>query len=195
MKRQINIIICIVFLIGLVNAGLYYEVDMNYSKGNLEIISVNVRYFIQEPFNPQGLSSEKYNLVLVDVDGEKNNVEFGVQNVGLKEAFDENNSAVEGELEVVDEKEFKLYFPYNEKGEEFVVEDLEGNEFVREDVGEFSKVGVESEKIALKDESFDKSVMRSSFMVIVLVVIVGIGLLILIIYVIKRKKGKDEKSG
>ena len=195
MKRQINIIICIVFLIGLVNAGLYYEVDMNYSKGNLEIISVNVRYFIQEPFNPQGLSSEKYNLVLVDVDGEKNNVEFGVQNVGLKEAFDENNSAVEGELEVVDEKEFKLYFPYNEKGKEFVVEDLEGNEFVREGVERFSKVGVESDKIALKDESFDKSVMRSSFMVIVLVVIVGIGLLILIIYVIKRKKGKDEKSG
>ena len=193
MKRQINIIICIVFLIGLVNAGLYYEVDMNYSKGNLEIISVNVGYFIEEPFNPQGLSSEKYNLVLVDVEGGKNEIDFRIPNVGLKEAFDENNSAVEGEIEVVDEKEFKLYFPYNEKGEEFVVEDLEGNEFVREDVGEFSKVGVESEKIALKDESFDKSGKRSFFKLVI--VIMGIGLLILIIYVIKRKKGKDEKSG
>ena len=193
MKRQINIIICIVFLIGLVNAGLYYEVDMNYSKGNLEIISVNVGYFIEEPFNPQGLSSEKYNLVLVDVEGGKNEIDFRIPNVGLKEAFDENNSAVEGEIEVVDEKEFKLYFPYNEKGKEFVVEDLEGNEFVREGVERFSKVGVESDKIALKDESFDKSGKRSFFKLVI--VIMGIGLLILIIYVIKRKKGKDEKSG
>jgi len=135
-------------LINLVNAGLYYNVELGYDRGMIEVRGVNVEfsnYELEEVVDEDVLT---YSLKVVgDGDEVLDESFFNIHTKQLYDIGDNETGIVDGGVIELEEVSFEVYVPYYEDGKEIVVYNDNTEELVRRSVGEFSKSYVDGERI------------------------------------------------
>ncbi len=184
---------------GLVNAqGIYYEVEMYYDKGNIEVRNINIgisQTVIEElekydyPYNESGI------LKIVDFNNEEvQSINFMVPNFDLYDTINESEDYVDGGVITLENVTFIVNVPYYENAQFFLVYDKNGILIDREDVSGYSKNYKKS--LGKVEEEMKKGKLKKIFrltdynLIIVLSVVLVILVLILVSLLINRRTKK-----
>jgi len=133
-EKKYVLLMLSLFLLSFVNAGLYYDVALNYDNGEIEVVGVDVIYskFEKSNFYSEN-SSEKYVVSLLnDVKKIIYFEEASIPNIQIVDYLDRDSGEIgEGEVVVLENVSFNLYLPYYENINLIVVESVD-NEVIEE---------------------------------------------------------------
>lgn len=146
--KNVFALMLLLFLVGSVNAGIYYEVNLDYDNGSLSVNSVDVIYDRGELLNLQGeMYDVSYLFDLFDYEGSVVlSEDVGVLNFDFNETLYPDNPD-DDFLEIVykDRFNFSVFFPYSEDVNLIVVKSVGGDVAEEIDVRTYAKVRGELE--------------------------------------------------
>jgi len=189
MKKQIITIIVSLFLINLVSAGLYYNVNMHYANNSLNINSVKVIFSDDSAFN-----SGDYILRTIDNKGyilEEN--KFHIPNKIIYDYANEGENFSKSEIQELKEVDFNIYIPYYENAKEIVIS-KNANEVIKYNVQEYNRINIQEteklkEKIQEQEEADKPKITSEDKTLNIILIIIAVVLAIAVVYsVLVRKK-------
>lgn len=133
----------IVFMIGLVNAELYYNVEIRFESQIFYINDVSVEFSNLELNNilDEELSDTHKIKVIDNYDNVLNELEYSFLNY-LEYDSKDSKEIIYGGLLDVNNGVFNVYIPYNEDAREIRIYDENNRELVKKDVSEYSKIDI-----------------------------------------------------
>ena len=143
-KRKFGIFLLIlisIFSINLISANLYYDVNLNYNKGDIKINSVNIEFSNYELGES---ANERFFLVysskISDKDKVLDETFFNIPNKQYSDNYDnKTDRIVSGGVEELEEVDFNINLPYYENAKEIVIYNEKNEEIARKSLIEFSK--------------------------------------------------------
>ena len=133
------------------NFEIYYKLNLDYDKGNIEISSTEIEFSKEKIENYLGL----YTIKILDYDGEILNLTFfDVPNEILYETVDPETGEINGGgTLILNETSFEIFLPYYENAKELIIYNENLNELAKKDISEYSKQRKEiSEKVVKSKE-------------------------------------------
>ena len=127
----------------------YYKIELNYDKGELKLINLDIEFSDTLIENYFGFYLAK---VISYKNESLNSTFFDVPNKILYDEVDENGTFVGGGLLELDEINFTIYAPYYENAKEIIIYNGNLTEKLRIDVSMYSKVS--------KEELIGKGIIR-----------------------------------
>ena len=186
--------------INLINAGqFYYNVSINYYHGNLSINSVKV-IFSQYELTP---FSGNYILELKNSNNKLNSYTFNVPNTVSYHIGGENSIIMGGGIIVLNETNFEIFIPYDERIDQMVVTDSNKLELAKKDMSYLSKNVVSSqitkEFETLKNKSetniySNNATNSKNYLIIGMVILIIIIIMIIIFWIIKKPDKLKNKN-
>ncbi|MFH1358960.1 MAG: hypothetical protein ABIH37_03675 [archaeon] len=144
-----KIIIGMIFIVFILNTVLaidnnpyYYNFNLNYNNGNLEISSIKIEFYEGVILNLHNSGFNSYYLKIMNKQGnvlEKLN--FSVPNFVLYDYGDENGNYTGSEIVELENVSFNVYVPYYENAYQVVVYDRNEVEIEKDLLSQFSKTG------------------------------------------------------
>ena len=144
--KLITIIAFIFLFIQLSSAqGLYYAVDLYYDRGTVAIIDSEVIFSNEDLEN---VVNERYfatyMLEIIDGNGKKQMIPFGIVNKGFYDVAKENSDElVSGGLQEFDNATLRVYVPYYDDVQEIIIYDDNKKLVARSSLGDFSPKQIE----------------------------------------------------
>jgi len=195
---KIIFIFGILFNICLISASgnIYYNIEMYYDKGRLEVVGVDIELSQFEEYN--FVEEDRENILeLKGVGGVLNSVEFSVPNFAISDLYNETSGEFYGgEIIEYENVSFNLMIPYNEDAKEIVVYDINENEIIREDVSGFAKAEVEVKEVVDEIDDRERDVIyysgdkSSRIENVVLWILGGVLVVLILVFVWFLGKGK-----
>ncbi len=161
MKKIIFVLLILVVLSFLSAQSLerYYEINLNYDKGELDILEVKVDLFSEEKTNLFGT----YTIITFD---DKNGLIesdfFEIPNKILYDEVDENGSIVSGGEIELEQVNFTLYAPYYENTSEIIIYDENVSEKLKIDVSMYSTIQKDTSIEEDENESEGEGITREN---------------------------------
>ena len=141
--------ILLIFNISFVFASpFYYNVSLYYNKGVIKVDSVDVIV------SNRNIGSDYGDYKIEQVGTNKEVISsnpFVVPDIILVDYGDENGTITGGETIKLDEANFDIFIPYNEKTKELVIYGKDKKELTRTNVGIFSKETIVSDLLSEKE--------------------------------------------
>lgn len=206
-KIKLILLIASLLLINLVSANLYYNININYNKGEVKVNSIDVIFSNQENINYA--NEEKFLVYSAKIIDNKERVlaedNFNLLTVEYYDIYDEEtelmSSGGEREIESVS---FDINMPYYENSNQLVIYDENKNEVARKSIAEFSKVDREAllkekEKLGEEPEIIETEKAKevdkepASLILLYLLIIAASVLIIVIVYILTSKPKKHKK--
>jgi len=168
---------------------IYYKLNCYYNNGNISIDSIEIEFLDKEI----DLTNGNYFINTLGFNGKLiKSINFSAPNKILYDSIDEQGNIVDGGEEELNETSFEIYVPYYENADELVIYNPVSKELTREDVSEYSKDEIitdknnSTEKKAAVDEKEENQsyFFNNYWFIAVLLILV----LVIIIYFIKRRK-------
>jgi hypothetical protein len=131
----------------------YYNIELDYDKGNININSIEIEFSEKEIENNFGF----YIVNLIDINGDNLNVSFfDIPNkILIDEINPETGEINSGGLRELDKVSFNIFIPYYENAKEIVIYNESLEEVARKDVGEYSKERVSVTTKVIEDTEKD----------------------------------------
>ena len=142
-------IILLIFNISFVFASpFYYNVSLYYNKGVIKVNSIDVIV------SNRNIESDYGDYKIEQIEANKKTIssnDFMVPNIVAVDYGDENGTITGGEIIELDEINFEIFIPYNEKTKELVIYDKDKKELTRANIGIFSKDAIISDLLSEKE--------------------------------------------
>ncbi|MBT3465562.1 hypothetical protein HN451_11320 [archaeon] len=215
MKTEKSLIIGILILslfggvTGLSDNPYYYDFEMNYNQGDMDISSISIEFYEDVIWN---LNNPEFNLYYLEIVDFRMNVletiNFSVPNFRIKDYIDEDGNFSRSELVELEDVSFNVFVSYYSDAYEVVIYDSEGVEVDREFLSQFSRTGfdisdfsgvensgidnrVTDEQegdIVIEDEGFVNKFNNSDYkMVIISLIVILIALVVVWVVSVKKK--------
>lgn len=149
------LVLSLAFVLVRAEAGLngpyYYDIELYYDKGNIEIKNIKIEFFNDEKFNFNKNNSHYLEII----DNEQrvlDEIFFSIPNVFLGDAANESEDFAEGRIEVLENVSFNVFADYYENGYQIIIYKTDKNkkELDREFISQFSKTGFNIEDFRKK---------------------------------------------
>ncbi|MEK6831060.1 MAG: hypothetical protein AABX77_03450 [Nanoarchaeota archaeon] len=149
------LVLSLAFVLVRAEAGLngpyYYDIELYYDKGNIEIKNIKIEFFNDEKFNFNKNNSHYLEII----DNEQrvlDEIFFSIPNVFLGDAANESEDFAEGRIEVLENVSFNVFADYYENGYQIIIykNDKNKKELDREFISQFSKTGFNIEDFRKK---------------------------------------------
>ena len=149
------LVLSLAFVLVRAEAGLngpyYYDIELYYDKGNIEIKNIKIEFFNDEKFNFNKNNSHYLEII----DNEQrvlDEIFFSIPNVFLGDAANESEDFAEGLIEVLENVSFNVFADYYENGYQIIIykNDKNKKELDREFISQFSKTGFNIEDFRKK---------------------------------------------
>lgn len=182
-----KIVFSLIFLIMISFAGAltfeeYYKIDLNYNKGDFNLLSLDIEFSDTVIENNFGFYSAE---VLSFENQTLNLTSFYVSNEILYDEVDENGTIVGGGLLELNDFNFTIYVPYYENANEIIIYNENRTEKLRIDVSMYSKevsdegiIGegksgeTEKEKSTkTEEESFTEKLVKNWWVLVIVLII------------------------
>ncbi|MEK6872673.1 MAG: hypothetical protein AABW90_01510 [Nanoarchaeota archaeon] len=181
----------------------YYNIELYYDKGNIEIKSIKVEFSNEEKSNFN--KDNSYYLEIAD--SEKmvlNKIFFSVPNFAIYDFADEQGNFIETNesgLKILENVSFNVFASYYENGHDVIVYNKNDKELDRNFVSQFSKTGFNKEDFKELKDGEEKQVVKEelererkdfygllyNYYIIIPSLILAI-LIIVLIYFLSKKK-------
>lgn len=188
----ILLMMVMIFIEAQTDFKIYYKLNLDYDKGNINISSIEMEFSEEEIENVFGL----YSLKVLDYNEEILNITFfDIPNKVLYDMINPETGKIEGGGEVeLEEVSFKIFVPYYENAKEIIIYNETFDELIRKNIGEYSRFdeGVSEEdikdkeikKISITEEDYLEKI-KDYWWILGLVLFV---LIVVLFYSLKKKK-------
>lgn len=196
--KKIFLIFVILFSLNLINASYYYNFDIEYKNGNLDIKSVSVEFSQEENFADNYYNED--NVYFLNIINGKNvvldKINFSVPNFVLYDMVDEKGEFNESKIVFLEEVEFNVLSNYYENGYKAILYDNSGKDIASILLSQFSKEGFNiqdfvnnkiDKEVSLKDVE-KIAVQKKDYTNYVKILLIVLVILIIILIVILKKK-------
>ena len=137
MKKIIVYLVLIFSLNFIAGQIIYYELNLDYNNGDVNITSFDIKFSQNKLENIMGL----YTAIILDDNREiLNIILFGIPNEILWDGIDpETKKISHGGLLILDQTSFEIFIPYYENAKEIIIYDGNFTEVARRGISEYSK--------------------------------------------------------
>ncbi len=185
-------IFCMIFVGAQTQTSLYfyYNLNLSYDRGAIEVSSANIEFFQEEVENLFG----DYTTKVLDYENNVLNISFfDVPNEILYDTVNPETGEISGGgILELNQTTFNLFIPYYENALRIIIYDENSVELARIDVGEYSKEGLEEtrdieegERESIEERASEAETIQKYWWVLLIILII---LVVVLFYSLKKKR-------
>ena len=145
-RKELLLLVMCIFLINLVSANIYYNIELEYESEVVEIKKMDIEFSQYELGNYVSEDFEVYSAEIKNSEEVLEKTEFLIPNLEINESWDDAGNYISGEIVELDNVMFNIYIPFNENADSIVIYNENKEEITRKDISEYSKVGLSEGK-------------------------------------------------